>query len=58
MQLLGGDINPPRRFSGKYETNMFRFVVMTCGFHVYDMFDEMLVMASRGQINSLIKCLH
>jgi len=37
---------------------MLRFVVMTWRMHICDMFDEMPIMASRGPVNSLIKCLH
>lgn len=37
---------------------MLRSVVMNCKMHICDMFDEMLVMASRGPTKSLFKYLH
>jgi len=37
---------------------MLIFVVVTCRLHVLDVLEEMPIMASRGQIKSLIKCLH
>lgn len=33
-------------------------VVLTCRLHICDMFDEILVMASRHPVKSLIKCFH
>lgn len=36
-------------------TPMLRFVVMTCRMHICDMFDEILVMASRGPVKYLFK---
>jgi len=37
---------------------MFRYVVMTCKMYICDMFYEIPIMASRGPVKSLIKCLH
>jgi len=37
---------------------MLKYVAMTYIMHICDMFDEMLVMASRVPIKSMIKCLH
>jgi len=37
---------------------MLRSFAMTCRIHIGDMFDEMLVIDSRGLVKSLIKCFH
>ena len=37
---------------------MLTYVVMTCRLHVCDMFDEIPVMTSRGQVKSLFKIFH
>ena len=43
-----------------YESQMpmLKYDVMTCRLHIRDMFDKMVIIASRGPVNSLIKCLH
>ena len=43
--------------SGKYETPLLKSIVMTYILHIGDMFDEILVMASRGKID-LYQLLH
>jgi hypothetical protein len=40
-------------FSDKYEIPMLKSVVYTCRLHICDMFDKMLVMASRGLVKGL-----
>ncbi len=37
---------------------MFKFVIMNYTFHVYDMFDEMSAIASRGSVKGLFKYFH
>lgn len=34
---------------------MLRYVVYACRLHIYDMFDEMPVLASRGLVKGLFK---
>jgi len=34
---------------------MFKYVIMTRRLHVHDVFDEIYVMVTMGQVNSLIK---
>jgi len=37
---------------------MLKFIVMTCRFHISDMFNEMSFMAIRGSVKSLLNCLN